>query len=61
MVRCQICGRPAGDDPEARAKEQAASREGKKVVWICPLCAGRARYEAEEAGHGLKGKDRPPL
>lgn len=68
MLRCALCGRPAGDDPEALAKLRAAEARAKeshspiaKVVWICPICSGRTRHEAEEQGHGLKGKDKPPL
>lgn len=67
MLRCMICGRPAQDDPDAARREKeaaAAAKEthvAKKPVWICPRCAGKARYEAEEGGHGLKGRDNKPM
>lgn len=67
MIRCMLCGRPAGDDPEAKAREQAAreaakaTHQEKKPVWICPTCSGRTRHEADERGHGLRGRDRPPI
>lgn len=67
MVRCVLCGRPAGDDPVAAAREREAAERAKvtgqavRVVWICPLCAGKNRYEAEQSGHGPGGKERPPL
>lgn len=67
MLRCMICGRRAGDDPEALTKERQAAEvqkethTAKKPVWICPVCSGKARYEAEETGHGLKGKQQKPM
>lgn len=67
MLRCMICGRPGNDDPEAATREKlAAEREKethvhKKPVWICPVCAGKTRFEAEETGHGLKGKQSKPM
>ncbi|WP_264841766.1 hypothetical protein [Caldinitratiruptor microaerophilus] len=67
MLRCMLCGRPAGDDPVAAAREREAAERAKvtgspaRAVWICPMCSGKSRHEAEEAGHGLKGKNRPPL
>ncbi|MCG0239464.1 MAG: hypothetical protein L6E13_09760 [Firmicutes bacterium] len=67
MIRCALCGRPAGEDPGAQAREREAQARAKetgtpaRVVWICPTCGGRVRREAEEQGHGLTGKNRPPL
>lgn len=67
MLRCALCGRPAGDDPVAAAREREAAERSKtsgspvKAVWICPTCSGKSRLEAEDAGHGLMGKYRPPL
>lgn len=51
----------------AAAREREAAERAKvtgspaRAVWICPTCSGKSRHEAEEAGHGLKGKNRPPL
>lgn len=62
-----MCGRPAGDNPEATARERAAEEQAKethqvkKPVWICDLCAGRTRFEAEEGGAGLRRRDKPPI
>lgn len=61
MLRCALCGRPAGEDRDAVEVEQRSREQGKKPVWICPLCSGKARFEAEEGGHGLKGRDPKPV
>ncbi len=67
MLRCMMCGRPANDDPEAANKEKLAAETEKtthtmkKPVWICPVCSGKARFEAEETGHGVKGKPAKPM
>lgn len=63
MLRCAMCGKPAGDDPDARSLERRAEEQAKaagpvkRPVWICPLCAGRTRHEAEEGGKGLRRKE----
>lgn len=60
-VRCKICGRSAEGDSEFAIKAfqhreaQKAGRAKGALVYICPICAGRTRYEAEkEKGIGPK-------
>lgn len=48
-ARCTLCGRtdPSGAAPGA--------------IYICDLCANRARVEAKDTGHGIDGKDPKPM
>lgn len=48
-LRCALCGRP---EPGSRATGG---------VHICERCQHRARYEAQEAGHGLQGREPQPM
>jgi len=47
--RCSLCGRSAPGDPEAGG------------IYICDRCQNRTRFEAQEAGHGLQGKEPLPM
>lgn len=59
-VRCTLCGRSPDRDPEFKLKafqHREAEKEGRvkgPMVYICPACAGRARYEAEKEGRGFR-------
>jgi len=59
-VRCVLCGRSPEGDPEFATKaflHREAEKEGRAkgpLVYICPVCSGRARYEAQQDGHGLR-------
>jgi hypothetical protein len=52
-VRCKMCGRPPEDDPEFAIKafqHREAEKQGRArgpLVYICPICQGRARYESD--------------
>jgi hypothetical protein len=53
-IRCQLCGCLPDHDPEFAMRafqHRAAEKEGRirgPLVYICPVCAGRTRYEAEK-------------
>ncbi|MEW8977711.1 MAG: hypothetical protein AB2385_04825 [Symbiobacterium sp.] len=47
--RCALCGRPVPGSPAPGA------------IHICERCQHKVRYEAEETGHGLKGKEPKPM
>lgn len=58
-IRCTLCGRSPEGDPEY-AMKAFQHREGQKegrvkgpLVYICPVCAGRSRYEAQQNGRSL--------
>nr|PZN72136.1 MAG: hypothetical protein DIU55_07000 [Bacillota bacterium] len=48
-LRCSLCGKPVPGNPEAGG------------IHICERCQHRARYEAQEAGHGLQGREPLPM
>lgn len=53
-VRCKLCGRsPEGDSEFAirQFQHREAEKQGKvkgDLVYICPVCSGRARVEADK-------------
>lgn len=49
ILRCALCGRP----------EPGSLAPGS--VHICERCQNRARYEAQEAGHGLQAREPKPM
>ncbi|MBY6275996.1 hypothetical protein [Symbiobacterium thermophilum] len=49
VLRCALCGRSAPGTP------------GAGTIHICERCQHRARYEAQEAGHGLQGREPLPM
>lgn len=62
-VRCAICGRRYNLDevPEFRARLEAEHRHAKerhdggaRPVFICDLCAGKVRYEADREQKGTR-------
>lgn len=52
VVRCALCGRP---------EPLPAGTAPRSGVHICSGCSGRARFEAQEGGRGLTGKDPRPM
>lgn len=58
-VRCSLCGRSPEGDPEFRLRflqHREAEKEGRvkgPMVYICPVCSNRSRYEAQKEGRGL--------
>lgn len=48
-LRCSLCGKPVPVNLEAGE------------IYICEACQNRARYEAQEAGHGLQGREPLPM
>jgi hypothetical protein len=62
-VRCSLCGRPAPALPPQVKTSPPKPDPSRKAapVYICDLCAHKARYEAQETGHGLTGKEERPI
>ncbi|HEY3368064.1 MAG TPA: hypothetical protein VGK74_23635 [Symbiobacteriaceae bacterium] len=59
-IRCKLCGRSPEGDPEFAVRSfqhreaEKAGRALQPLVYICPLCAGRARFEADKEQKGSK-------
>jgi len=64
-IRCRLCGRLPDGDPEYAMKSfqhREAQKEGRvtgPLVYICPVCAGRSRYEAGTKPSRVAGALRP--
>ncbi len=56
-LRCSLCGRPIATP----AGQDGGAATGERHVHICDRCANRTRYEAQEGGHGLTGKEPRPM
>lgn len=60
QVRCKLCGASPEGDPEFAIRHfqhrelEKARRVQGPMVYICPACSGRTRYEADQA------RKRPP-
>jgi hypothetical protein len=59
QVRCKLCGRGPEGDPEfpiryfQHREAEKAGRVKGPMVYVCPVCSGRTRAEAEKE---VKGK-----
>jgi hypothetical protein len=55
QVRCKLCGATPEGDPEFAIRHfqhrelEKARRVQGPMVYICPSCSGRTRYEADQA------------
>lgn len=60
QVRCRLCGATQAGDPEFAIRHfqhreaEKAGRVKGPMVYICPRCSGRARYEADKELHPHK-------
>ncbi|HEY8347966.1 MAG TPA: hypothetical protein VIL07_11980 [Symbiobacteriaceae bacterium] len=54
QIRCMLCGRPPEGDPDFMIRflqHREAEKQGRArgpLRYICPVCSGRVRYEAEK-------------
>ena|GEM_PF-1765938 len=53
-IRCKLCGRAPEGDPEftiryfQHREAEKARRITTPFVYVCPICSGRVRYQADK-------------